>query len=137
MTMRYLMINLTLENIFRKGLMHIELLREYCLMKKCVEETFPFGDDTLVYKVMGKMFALTSFSEPDTCNLKCEPEKAIELRSEYEAVQPGFHMNKKHWNTVHYNRDLPDKEILKLVDHSYEVVVAGLPKKVQEEMKKR
>jgi predicted DNA-binding protein (MmcQ/YjbR family) len=114
---------------------HIEQFREYCLNKKGVEETFPFGEDTLVFKVLGKMFALTSLHEPDSCNLKCDPAKAIELRSEYEAVKPGFHMNKQHWNTVSYNMDLPDKEILKLVDHSYELVVAGLPKKVQAELK--
>lgn len=117
--------------------MNIEYYRDYCLKLKSVEETFPFGDDTLVYKVLGKMFALTSFSEPDRCNLKCDPEKAIELRASYEAVKPGYHMNKQHWNTVHFNEDLPDKEILKLVDHSYELVVASLPKKVREEMNRK
>ena len=115
--------------------MHIEAFREYCLAKKGVEETFPFGEDTLVFKVMGKMFALTSFSEPDRCNLKCDPERAIELRGEYEAVKPGFHMNKQHWNTISYNLDLNDKEILKLVDHSYDLVVASLTKKLREELK--
>ncbi len=116
--------------------MNIESFRDHCLKKKCVEETFPFGDDTLVYKVLGKVFALTSFSEPDRCNLKCDPEKAIELRARYEAVKPGFHMNKKHWNTVHFNLDLSDKEILYLVDHSYELVVASLPQKLQIELKR-
>lgn len=114
--------------------MNIEYFREYCLSKKGVEETFPFGEDTLVFKVMGKMFALTSFSEPDNCNLKCDPEYAIELRNKYEAVQPGYHMNKQHWNTVSYHPDLPDKEILGMVDHSYELVVAGLPKKLRDQL---
>lgn len=115
--------------------MNIEHFRDYCLSKKFVEETFPFGEDTLVYKVMGKMFTLTSFSSPDRCNLKCDPDKSIELRSTYEAVKPGYHMNKRHWNTVHFNQDLPDKEILKLIDHSYELVVESLPKKLQNEFK--
>lgn len=114
--------------------MHIEQFREYCLAKKGVEETFPFGEDTLVFKVMGKMFALTSFSDPDFCNLKCDPERAIELRGEYDAVKPGYHMNKQHWNTVQYNLDLNDKELLKLVDHSYELVVKSLTKKLQAEL---
>jgi predicted DNA-binding protein (MmcQ/YjbR family) len=114
--------------------MNIEVFRDYCLKKKGTEETFPFGEDTLVFKVMGKMFALTSFSEPDHCNLKCDPDKAIELRGEYEAVQPGYHMNKQHWNTITYNLDLNDKELLKLVDHSYELVVSSLTKKVKKEL---
>ncbi len=115
--------------------MNIEIIREYCLRKNGVEETFPFGEDTLVFKVMGKMFALTSFSEPDNCNLKCDPEKAIELRAEYEAVKPGYHMNKQHWNTITYHLDLNDKEILKLVDHSYELVVNSLTQKLKAELK--
>lgn len=114
--------------------MHIEQFREYCLSKKGAEETFPFGEDTLVFKVAGKMFALTSLSEPDAANLKCDPEQAVELRSNYEAVQPGYHMNKQHWNTISYNHDLPDKEILKLVDHSYDLVLKSLPKKTRGEL---
>lgn len=117
--------------------MHIEQLREHCIKKKGVEETFPFGEDTLVFKVMGKMFCLTGLSEPDNCNLKCDPEKSIELRQQYQAVKPGFHMDKKHWNTITYNLDLSDQEILKLVDHSYELVVAGMPKKMQQELFKK
>ena len=116
--------------------MNIELFREYCLNKNGAEESFPFGEDTLVFKVMGKMFALTSFSESDRCNLKCDPEMAIELRQDYEAVKPGYHMSKVHWNTIMYNADLPDKEILKLVDHSYELVVGALTRKQKEELKK-
>ena len=115
--------------------MHIEQLRNYCIAKPGVEETFPFDQETLVFKVMGKMFALTSLNDPDNCNLKCDPEKAIELRSNYEAVKPGYHMSKVHWNTVTYNQDLSDQEILKLVDHSYELVVNGLTKKLKQELK--
>lgn len=111
--------------------MNIELFREYCLGKPGVEETFPFGEDVLVFKV-GKMFALTSLQEPNRCNLKCDPERAIELRAQYEAVQPGYHMNKQHWNTVTYNHDLPDDLLRELIDHSYELVVASLPKKARE-----
>ncbi len=114
--------------------MHIEQLREHCIKKKAVEETFPFDEDTLVFKVMGKMFCLISLREPDHCNLKCDPDKAVELRQQYEAVTPGFHMSKTHWNTVSFNLDLNDKEILKLVDHSYDLVVAGLPKKIRQQI---
>jgi len=112
--------------------MHIELFREICLSFKGVEETFPFGEDVLVYKVLGKIFALTSFSEHERCNLKCKPDYAIELRSEYAAVQPGYHMNKQHWNTITYNQDLPDDLLRDLIKHSYDLVVASLPKKQQQ-----
>jgi predicted DNA-binding protein (MmcQ/YjbR family) len=114
--------------------MHIEQFRDFCLSLKGAEETFPFGEDTLVFKIMGKMFALTSFSEPDRCNLKCNPEYALELRADYTAVTPGFHMNKSHWNTIVYNMDLPDKLLLELVQHSYDLVVSSLPKKTQREL---
>lgn len=116
--------------------MHIELLREICLSKKGTEETLPFGPDTLVFKVMGKMFALTSINEPNQCNLKCDPDYAIELRADYEAVKPGYHMNKQHWNTITYNLDVPDKLILELVQHSYDLVVSSLPKKDQAALSK-
>lgn len=114
--------------------MHIEQFRDFCLSLKGTEETFPFGEDTLVFKIMGKMFALTSFSEPDRCNLKCNPEYALELRADYAAVTPGFHMNKSHWNTIMYNMDLSDKLLLELVQHSYDLVVSSLPKKTQREL---
>lgn len=113
--------------------MHVEILREYCLQKKAVEETFPFDNVTLVFKVASKMFCLIGLDNPKSCNLKCDPEKAIELRQEFEAVKPGFHMSKTHWNTVTFNLDLNDKEILKLVDHSYELVVNSLTKKLRKE----
>lgn len=116
--------------------MNIEELREYCLSKAGVTEGLPFGEDTLVFKVMDKMFALTGLDQEETkVNLKCDPEYALELRSMYPAgVLPGYHMNKKHWNTVHCESDVPDKMLMSLIDHSYELVVKGLPKKVREEL---
>ena len=114
--------------------MNVELFREYCLTKKGVEETFPFGEDTLVFKVGGKIFCLLGLVEADRCNLKCEPEKAIELRQTYSSVIPGFHMNKMHWNTVYFNQDLSDKLILELIDHSYDLVKESLPKKIKENL---
>jgi len=113
--------------------MNIEELRAYCLSKKAVEETLPFDDDTLVYKVMGKAFALCSIQKPDSVNLKCNPERAILLREEFEGIQPGYHMNKKHWNTVYFE-GVSDKLCRELIDHSYELVVLGLPKKLREEL---
>ena len=112
--------------------MNIELLREHCIAKKAVTEEFPFGEDTLVFKVAGKMFALTSLSDPTSVNLKCDPEKVEELRQQYQAVQPGFHMNKKHWNTVFFNEDLNDRQLLQMVTDSYLLVVSGLPKATRE-----
>ncbi|MEM8526959.1 MAG: MmcQ/YjbR family DNA-binding protein [Bacteroidota bacterium] len=113
--------------------MHIEEFREYCLSKKGVEETFPFDEATLVFKVMGKMFALTGLERiPFQVNLKCDPNRAIELREEYEDVQPGWHANKKHWNTVIFEGDLEEKLLLELIDHSYDLVVKGLRKKDRE-----
>ncbi|HMT30146.1 MAG TPA: MmcQ/YjbR family DNA-binding protein [Bacteroidia bacterium] len=114
--------------------MNIEHLREYCLSKKGTTEAFPFDEDTLVFKVMGKMFCLTSLSEPDSINLKCDPEKAIELREQYPCVQPGFHMNKKMWNTVIIDGSISKKLLQEWIDHSYEQVVAGLTKKLREEL---
>jgi predicted DNA-binding protein (MmcQ/YjbR family) len=108
--------------------MHIEQLREFCISKKAVTEEFPFDNDTLVFKVAGKMFALISLKNPESVNLKCDPEKAEELRQNYEAVIPGFHMSKTHWNTVFFNRDVNDQLLLQMVDDSYKLVIAGLPK---------
>lgn len=114
--------------------MNIEDFYTYCLSKKGVTEDFPFDKDTLVFKVGGKMFALTSlkkWEEGDhSVNLKCNPEYALELRAEYQAVQAGYHMSKVHWNTVHFNKDVSDKMILELVDHSYDLVLKSLPKAV-------
>jgi predicted DNA-binding protein (MmcQ/YjbR family) len=111
--------------------MNIELLREHCIAKSSVTEEFPFDNDTLVFKVAGKMFALTSLSSPVSVNLKCDPVRAEELRQEYEAVKPGYHMSKIHWNTVYFNQDVHDTLLLQMVDDSYGLVVKSLPKKVR------
>lgn len=116
--------------------MNINTIRKYCSRKKGVTEDFPFDEDTLVFKVMGKMFGLTSLSDPISINLKCDPEMAVELREMYDGVTPGYHMNKKYWNTVSFEAGIPEKEIFNWIDHSYEQVVKGLPKKTQEELKK-
>ena len=109
--------------------MNIEDIREYCLNKKEVTEDFPFDEETLVYKVMGKMFALIPLERiPLQINLKCDPGLAIELKEKYEAVQPGYHMSKKHWITVLIDGTLRDKLILRWIDQSYDLVVAGLKK---------
>ena len=109
--------------------MDIETFRDYCLAKKGVEETFPFDEVTLVFKVMTKMFALTSLNkETFEVNLKCDPERAMELREEYSEIRAGFHMNKKHWNTVEFEGSLSDALLCELVDHSYDLVVQKLKK---------
>lgn len=117
--------------------MDIETFRTYCLSKKGVTESFPFGEQTLVFKVMDKMFALSGLDDyPPTANLKCDPERAIELREEYDGlIRPGYHMNKKHWNTVEIEGNLPTHLITDLIDHSYDLVVQGLSKKLQAELK--
>ena len=115
--------------------MNIEELRTYCISKKGVKECFPFGDDTLVFKVSGKMFALLSLSSDDfSINLKCDPSLAIELRESFTAVQPGYHMNKKHWNTVYIDGTIESKLIKKWVDHSYQLVVDSLPMITREKL---
>jgi predicted DNA-binding protein (MmcQ/YjbR family) len=117
--------------------MNIEQIREYCLKKKGVTEEFPFDEETLVFKVMGKIFLLASLeSIPLQINLKCDPEKAIELREEYEAVQPGYHMNKTHWNTIILDGTLPAKKIFEWIDDSYNLVVSGLKKSDLKKLKK-
>ncbi len=113
--------------------MHIDEFREYCLAKKGTEECFPFDEHTLVFKVLGKMFALTGLEREEfTANLKCEPERAIELREQYEDIQPGYHMSKKHWNTVSFEGNLSEDFLCELIDHSYDMVVKGLRKKDKE-----
>jgi len=113
--------------------MNIESLRTYCLKKKGVTEEFPFGPDTLVFKVKGKVFLLTSLdSETFRFNVKCDPDKAIELRERYYAIQPGYHMNKKHWNTVIVDGRLSQQLLREMIDDSYELVVQSLPKKTRE-----
>lgn len=114
--------------------MNIESFREYCLSLPCTEEGFPFDSNTLVFKVAGKMFALTDIDQFESINLKCDPEHAVELREKYEAVIPGYHMNKKHWNTIQIDGSVSDKLILRWTKDSYDLVVKGLPKSVQKEI---
>jgi predicted DNA-binding protein (MmcQ/YjbR family) len=110
--------------------MDLETFREYCLSKAATTESTPFGEDVLVFKVAGKMFALAVLDEiPTTVNLKCDPDLALELRDRYEQVGPGYHMNKRHCNTVEIDGGIPDAELRKMIDHSYELVVRNLPKK--------
>ncbi len=110
--------------------MDIESLRSYCLKKKGkITEEFPFDEETLVFKVNGKVFLLMNINErPLSVNLKCEPGLALELRERYDAVQPGYHMNKKHWNTVTIDGSIPPGEVWRMIDLSYEAVVGGLKK---------
>ena len=103
--------------------------REYCLAKPNTTEGMPFGETVLVFKVAGKMFALISLDEvPATANLKCDPDLALDLRDRYEQVRPGYHMNKKHWNTVEIDSGIPEAELRGMIDHSYDLVVQSLPR---------
>jgi predicted DNA-binding protein (MmcQ/YjbR family) len=108
---------------------NLESYRSYCLAKKGVTEEFPFGENVLVYKVMGKMFALTDLVDFESVNLKVEPEKGAGLQEQYASVQPGYHMNKKHWITVLMDGSIPDKLIKQWTEDSYQLVVSGLTKK--------
>ena len=109
--------------------MDLAQLREYCLRKDRATERTPFGPDVLVFKVEGKMFALAALDEvPTRVNLKCDPDLALELRDRYEQVTPGFHMNKRHWNTVEIESGIPVPELRKMIDHSYDLVAKGRPK---------
>jgi predicted DNA-binding protein (MmcQ/YjbR family) len=117
--------------------MNIESISEYCRKKKGVTEDFPFDEDTLAIRVMNKIFLLASLEKvPLQINLKCEPEYAVELRERYASVQPGFHMNKSHWNTVLIDGSIPKSELKEMIDHSYEQVVKGLKKSDKEKLKK-
>ena len=112
--------------------MNIESLRNYCLTKPGVTESFPFDAITLVFKVGGKMFALADIEkQPLELALKCDPELAVQLREEFDAVRPGFHLNKTHWNTVTANGALRDSQIMAWIDHSYDLVLKSLPKAVR------
>ncbi len=115
--------------------MNIEELREYCISKKGVSEALPFDEDTLVFKVMGKMFLLTNIEKADSINIKCDPLKAVDIREHYPAVVPGWHMNKRHWNTILLDGSLPDDLIYTWIDESYDLVVAGLPARLREKLK--
>ncbi len=115
--------------------MDIEQLREYCLEKTAVEETLPFGPDVLVFKVAGKAFLLCPLdTEGLQFNVKCDPELAIELRERYSCVLPGYHMNKKHWNTVIADGSVPIKQLKEWIDHSYELVVKSLSLKTRQQL---
>lgn len=113
--------------------MDIEQLYTYCLHKKGTSTSFPFDENVLVFKVLDKIFALTDLTRWEagdhSINLKCNPQQAMVLRDHYQAIQPAFHMNKKHWNTVTFNQDVPDKMLLELIDHSYECVIQGMTRK--------
>jgi predicted DNA-binding protein (MmcQ/YjbR family) len=112
--------------------MDIEQLRAFCLAKPFVEECLPFGDDTLVFKVGGKIFLLTGLDVYDSFNIKCDPEKAIALRETYAGIIPGYHMNKKHWNTVKVFEDVPQALMYEMIEESYNLVLNSLPKKVRQ-----
>lgn len=114
--------------------MHIDEILPFCLHLKGTTESFPFDQQTLVFKVMGKMYALINVESPDSINLKCDPELAIDLRERFSAVQPGYHMNKKHWNTITLNGDLSNDFIQEQIVNSYDLVVKSLPKKLQHEL---
>jgi len=117
--------------------MDIEELREYCINKDGVTEEFPFDETTLVFKVVGKMFALTDLEGDLSVNLKCDPISAIDLRERYSCVRPGYHMNKLHWNIVDIDGSVSDGLIKEWIDHSYESVILGLPKKIRAALMKK
>jgi len=118
--------------------MNLEIYYTYCLSKKGVTEHFPFDDNILVFKVGGKMFALSSLLQWEngtpSINLKCDPERALELREQYDAIQPGYHMSKIHWNTVAVNQSVSDVLMKELIDHSYELIFVSLTIKLQQEI---
>lgn len=111
-------------------MLELEAVRDYCLQKPGTSEDFPFDEETLVFRVMNKIFLLTNVERqcPAQVNLKCEPTRALELREQFQAIEPGYHMNKKHWNTLTLNDTLTDELIFELIDHSYALVVKGLKK---------
>lgn len=117
--------------------MNLEQFRNYCISKKAATEDLPFDETTLVFRVGNKIFAITSLERlPFRVNLKCDPERAIELRERYECVTPGYHMNKKHWNSIEPNNDLPDDILKELIDHSYDLVFKSLKKSDREKISK-
>lgn len=114
--------------------MNIEEFRDYCLQKAEVTESFPFDKNTLVFKVCNKMFAACDVEVFESINLKCDPERALELRAEYPGIIPGYHMNKKHWNTIMTDGSVPNDLLIDLIDHSYSLVLSKLPKKIQQQI---
>lgn len=118
--------------------MDAESLQNYCNKKKGAAESFPFGDETLVFKVKGKVFMMLSLdAEPLRFNAKCDPEEAVELREQYDAVMPGYHMNKDLWNTVIVDGSLSAAQLKKMIDNSYDLVIASLSKKIQQDLKSK
>ena len=115
--------------------MNIETLRSYCLNKLGVTESFPFGNDTLVFKLGNKVFLLSGLNNPISFNAKCNPEKAILLRENHPEIIPGFHMNKKHWNTVYFDGNLPNKLLHEIIDDSYQLVLDSLPKNLKQKLR--
>jgi predicted DNA-binding protein (MmcQ/YjbR family) len=115
--------------------MHVEAFRQYCLAKPHTSEDMPFDNVTLAVRVAGKIFALTGLDREEfMVNLKCDPDRAEELREQYTGVVPGYHMSKKHWNTVHFEADVPLLVLQELIDHSYQLVYDSLPTKVKKEL---
>lgn len=113
--------------------MNIETAREYCLSKKGCEESFPFDEETLVFKVKGKMFAVLMLEKPDMIVLKCDADYALTLREEYNAVEPAWHFNKKYWNQIHFNSDVCDSLLCNLIDHSLDQIIKKFTRKMKEE----
>ena len=111
--------------------MNIEDIREYCLAKPHTDEAFPFDETTLVFRLLGKIFACLDLERPNLVVLKCEPDYALELRDRYRGIEGAWHWNKKHWNQIYFDRDVPDTLIYALVDHSYEQVYRKIPRKVK------
>jgi predicted DNA-binding protein (MmcQ/YjbR family) len=114
--------------------MNLEEIRSHCLSKKGTTEEFPFDNQTLVFKVLGKAFLLTNIDQPDSINVKCDPELAVDLREKFDTITPGYHMNKKHWNTIMLKGNYNRQDILGWIDHSYDRVYAGLPGKLKAEL---
>jgi predicted DNA-binding protein (MmcQ/YjbR family) len=111
--------------------MHIDEFRDYCLAKQIVTEELPFDETTLVYKVGGKMFALTDMEDEFAVTLKCDPDYSAELREKHSNIRGAYHMNKRHWNTIYEAAYMDEQLLKKLIDHSYELIVSGLPKKLR------
>jgi len=118
---------------YRDNIMELQAVIDYCSSKKAVTQEFPFDDTTLVFKTCGKMFALMGLEAPHGLNLKCDPVYAVALRQKYKGIIPGYHMNKKHWNTVNPDSDVPGELLFELIDHSYELIMDRLPKSVKTE----
>lgn len=114
--------------------MTLQELREHCARKHGFSEDLPFGPEVLAFRVGGKIFALMDIDDFESVNLKCDPERAVELRERYAGITPGYHMNKQHWNTIVTSGSVPDRLVLELADHSYDLVRASLPKKLRESL---